>query len=212
MIRKMNGFFGLILLSLLSGIFLSSCDECYQCDVYPEPYVNVKFIRISELELVNDTIATLVEQLAEQRKKEADLTADAPVEKIAVIKNAIDSLNAAKTKSEKRRNLLQSGSVRIDSIVSSVDRKLYFTDSATIHQFPLSMNDAISFFEIYLDGHSEVETLEVHYNTELVVEDSRGIIQANSITEPPISSFDAVDVSYRNDQKLANETTLYLYY
>lgn len=84
----MNGFLALLFLALLSAAFLSSCDECYQCDVYPEPYVNVKFIKRSDLELVKDTIATLIEQLAEERKNEAALTADAPPEQNEEVEEA----------------------------------------------------------------------------------------------------------------------------
>jgi hypothetical protein len=214
MIRKTNGFFGLILLSLLSGGVLSSCDECYQCDVYPNPYVNVKFIKQSELELVEADIEDLIAQLAEERKNEAALTADAPAEQIATIKKAIDSLNAEKVRLEKERNLLQSGMVQIDSLLGDYSTELkIISDSATIHRFPLSMNETSSSFEIYLDGHPNVETLTVNYKTELVVENNRVIIKANSIEDPPISSFDDDSVAYgRDDRKITDETTIYLYY
>ena len=213
MVGKINGFFGLLFLSLLSLTFLNSCDECYECDVYPDPYVNVKFIKTSELDPVNDSIANVVEQLAEKRKEQAELTRDAPVEAVNAIKAIIDSLNAEKVRLEKKRNLLQSGIVQIDTLLGDFSKELkILSDSATIHRFPLSMNETSSSFRIYLHGHPDEETLTLNYKTEMVVENNRVIVKANSIEDPPITSFDSARVSPRDDRKITDETTIYLYY
>ncbi len=215
MVGKINGFFGLLFLSLLSLTFLNSCDECYECDVYPDPYVNVKIVKASDLNLVNDSVANVVEQLAEARKVQAALTADAPVQEVNDIKAIIDSLNAEKVRLETKRNLLRTGMVKIDSLKGDYNRAVKIvSDSATTHRFPLSMKETSSSFEIYLKGHSNVETLTLHYKTELVVENNRVIIKANSIEDrkPPITTFDSLLIVERDDRKITDETTIYLYY
>jgi len=214
MVGKLNGIFGLLFLCLLSLTFLNSCDECYECDVYPDPYVNVRFIKNSELEQVKKDIENVVEQLAVERKKEADLANDAPLEQEQTIKASIDSLNAVKVRLEKKRNHLQSGRVKIDSLFGDYDSSLKIvSDTASIHQFPLSMHDTSSSFKIYLGGHPNVETLTVNYKTELVVENNRVFVKANSIEDQPITSFDSASVDNGgDDRKITNETTIYLYY
>ena len=213
MVGKFNGFLSLLFLSLLSTTFLNSCDECYECDVHPDPYVNVKFIKSSDLNPVNDSINDVVELLATKRKEQAELTADAPVDDVKAIKTFIDSLNSEKVRLEKRRNLLQSGMVKIDTLLGDFNKELKITsDSATTHQLPLSMNKTTSSFKIYLHGHPEEETLTLTYKKELLVEDNRVIIKANSIEDPPVTSFDSPRVSTRDDRKITDETTIYLYY
>lgn len=214
MVEKIKGMFGLYFLSLLSLTFLNSCDECFECDVYPDPYVNVRFIKNSELELVKKDIENVVAQLAVERKKEADLPADAPLEQEQAIKATIDSLNAKKVRLEKERNRLQSGRVRIDSLLGDFNSELKIvSDTANIHQFPLSMHETSSSFKIYLSEHPNVETLTVNYKTELVVDNKRVIIKANSIEKSLItSSFEVDTVIYRDDRKITDETTIYLYY
>lgn len=206
----------LLLLPILISLFISGCEDCYECDINrPEPYFNVKFINETQLKITEDSIVYFNDQLAIKRDALNALPDDASNEEFEPLEFSIDSITAAKTTLDNKRKLIASGSVEIDTLYSPQDKSISYTDSATSYQFPLSMNQDSSTYYFSLKGISEPDTLTVSYTREVVVENGSIIVQADSIIEKPhikTSFINSVKYQYRNDQRLTNETYLYIYF
>lgn len=242
---KATAFLALITLPLLLSFILSGCEDCYECGIdQEEPYFNAKFINRRRLLEVLDSISIAEEDRLAQRAliessndtlsgtiNSFNNTEDADSlimlqEMIDSIDNAIENLEknvekavAEKARLDKIRKIIESGKVKIDSILSngsSASKYIYFQDSMTVYQFPLPMNDGNNLsasYTIKMAGVDEsiTHTLEVAYSAELATENQAVINKADSLTYI-MHTFDSVEIKYRNDLRLANETYLYLYF
>lgn len=201
-----------IILTIVSGFFLASCEDCYECDINrPEPYFNVVFIDSSRLKIVQRSIKTLDSLLLIKRAEERALSPDATDEEVDLIEFEIDSMNTEKRTLDTERRLIQSGSVFLDTVYSPIGEFLPSPDSATSFRFPLSMNDESSTYYIFLGDRKD--TLTVFYSRELIVENGSAVVRADSILpRPNIKTTFKDTIHYNNDLRLTNETYLYLYY
>ena len=206
----------LLLLPILISLFISGCEDCYECDINrPEPYFNVKFINETELINIEDSIEIYSEQLIEKRDSLDALPDDTLGILFESLESSIDSISTAKTTLDNKRRLIASGLVEIDTLYSPQGNFISYTDSATSFQFPLSMNQDSSTYYFSLEGISEPDTLTVFYTREVIVDNGSVIVKADSIIEKPHiknSFINSIKYQYSNDQRLTNETYLYIYF